>query len=186
MAAMRAVLRLVSFETKGAATRIGALLENGSVVDLTAGNPTLPNCARKFIAGGEELKQAARAVIDSGKNRIDAKDVRLRAPIHNPEKIICIGLNYLDHAKECNLPLPSEPVMFNKFNNTICGPEDNIILPKISQQVDFEAELVAVVGKSGRNIPVERAMEHIFGFTIGHDVSARDWQIGRPGGQWMV
>jgi 2-keto-4-pentenoate hydratase/2-oxohepta-3-ene-1,7-dioic acid hydratase in catechol pathway len=110
----------------------------------------------------------------------------LRPPVPAPQKCLCIGLNYRDHAIETNAPIPTEPVVFNKFPTALIGHGDSICLPKISKQVDFEAELVVVIGKAGRWIPVEQAMEHVFGYTCGHDVSARDWQKGRPGGQWLL
>lgn len=107
-------------------------------------------------------------------------------PVPNPEKVICIGLNYHDHAIETGSEIPSEPVVFNKFVSTIVGHGDTIVLPKVAKQVDYEAELVVVIGKSGKHIAKSAAMDHVFGYTCGHDVSARDWQKGRPGGQWLL
>jgi 2-keto-4-pentenoate hydratase/2-oxohepta-3-ene-1,7-dioic acid hydratase in catechol pathway len=112
--------------------------------------------------------------------------VSLAAPIPDPPKIICIGLNYKDHAAESKAPIPSEPVLFSKFHNAIIGPDQAIRLPKVSQEVDYEAELVVVIGKRGRYIPEDRAREFVAGYTIGHDVSARDWQLRKPGGQWLA
>ncbi len=112
--------------------------------------------------------------------------VRRRAPIPRPGKIICVGLNYRDHAEESGLPVPKEPVLFCKYGNTVIGPEDPIILPPDSEEVDYEAELVFVIGKTAHNVPAEQAMEYVAGYTCGHDVSARDYQIRRGGGQWMV
>ncbi|MDA8745325.1 fumarylacetoacetate hydrolase family protein [Rubripirellula amarantea] len=111
---------------------------------------------------------------------------RLLPPVPNPEKIICIGLNYRDHAIETGSDIPTEPVVFSKFNTALVGHGDAIILPKVANRVDYEAELVVVIGKSGRHVHVNDAMDHVFGFTCGHDVSARDWQKGRPGGQWLL
>jgi 2-keto-4-pentenoate hydratase/2-oxohepta-3-ene-1,7-dioic acid hydratase in catechol pathway len=82
--------------------------------------------------------------------------------------------------------VPELPVVFSKFSTSVIGPEVNIELPGISSQVDYEAELVVVIGKPGRNIPIDQAMQHVLGFTCGNDVSARDWQKGRPGGQWLL
>ncbi|MCL4169017.1 UNVERIFIED_CONTAM: hypothetical protein GTU68_027399 [Idotea baltica] len=107
-------------------------------------------------------------------------------PVPTPEKVICIGLNYRDHAIETGSEIPSEPVVFNKFVSTIIGDQDAIVLPKVSDQVDYEAELVVVIGKGGKHISKASAMDHVFGYTCGHDVSARDWQKGRPGGQWLL
>ena len=108
------------------------------------------------------------------------------APIPRPDKVICIGLNYADHAAETGAAIPTEPVVFNKFPEAIIGPASEIQLPTISQQVDFEAELVVVIGRSVKNISESEANSAVFGYSCGHDVSARDWQKGRPGGQWLL
>ncbi|MEM6471609.1 MAG: fumarylacetoacetate hydrolase family protein [Planctomycetota bacterium] len=111
---------------------------------------------------------------------------RLLPPVPMPEKVFCIGLNYRDHAIETGAEIPTQPVVFSKFNTAIIGHGDAIQLPSISARVDYEAELVVVIGKAGKQIPVSEALDHVFGFTCGHDVSARDWQKGRPGGQWLL
>jgi len=108
------------------------------------------------------------------------------SPVVEPNKILCIGLNYADHAAETGAEQPTLPVVFSKFSTTLTGHQQPIVLPPISEKVDFEAELVVVIGKAGRNIAEQDAMSHVFGYTCGHDVSARDWQKGRPGGQWLV
>lgn len=110
----------------------------------------------------------------------------LLPPVPNPGKILCIGLNYRDHAIETGAEIPSEPVVFSKFNTALIGHGDVIRLPKVAQRVDYEAELVVIIGTEGKHIPAEQAMNHVFGYTCGHDVSARDWQKGRPGGQWLL
>ena len=110
----------------------------------------------------------------------------LLPPVPAPEKIFCIGLNYRDHAIETGSPIPSEPVVFSKFATALVGHGQAIELPRIAHKVDYEAELVVVIGRGGKEIVVEQAMDHVFGYTCGHDVSARDWQKGRPGGQWLL
>jgi 2-keto-4-pentenoate hydratase/2-oxohepta-3-ene-1,7-dioic acid hydratase in catechol pathway len=107
-------------------------------------------------------------------------------PVPAPEKILCIGLNYLDHAIETGAEPPSEPVVFSKFNTALVGDGDAIVLPRLSHAVDYEAELVVVMGSTTRHVSVKDAMKHVLGYTCGHDVSARDWQKGRPGGQWLL
>ena len=111
---------------------------------------------------------------------------KMLSPVHQPEKIICIGLNYLDHAIETGSEPPDEPVVFGKFNNALIGHGDTIELPPNSDQVDYEAELVVVIGKTTRRVSQKEAMNHVFGYTAGHDVSARDWQKGHAGGQWLL
>ena len=110
----------------------------------------------------------------------------LAAPIEDPGKVFCIGRNYADHASEMGSSVDEYPVVFNKFPSVIIGPNDKVKLPSISDQVDYEAELVVVIGKGGANIDRSGAMDHVFGYTCGNDISARDWQKNGPGGQWLL
>lgn len=110
-------------------------------------------------------------------------NVRLLAPLLRPGKIICVGLNYQSHLGEQNKKPPERPIFFLKSDNTICGPGDPIVLPPNSDKVDFEAEFAVVIGKRGKGIPEEKVHEHIAGYTILNDVSARDLQVGD--GQWF-
>jgi len=112
--------------------------------------------------------------------------VQLRPPLTHPQKILCVGRNYREHAGEMGADVPDIPVIFNKLPSSLIGPGDAIQLPRISDQVDYEAELVVVIGKPGRQIAREQAPHHVFGYTCGNDISARDWQKGRPGGQWLL
>ncbi|MEM6688557.1 MAG: fumarylacetoacetate hydrolase family protein [Planctomycetota bacterium] len=112
--------------------------------------------------------------------------LNLLPPVPNPEKVICIGLNYRDHAIETGAEIPSEPVVFSKFNSTLIGHGSKIVLPTIAKQVDYEAELVVIIGKTAKNVSKGNSLDYVFGYTCGHDVSARDWQKGRPGGQWLL
>eukprot|EP01116_Phalansterium_solitarium_P021023 TRINITY_DN6399_c0_g2_i1.p1 TRINITY_DN6399_c0_g2~~TRINITY_DN6399_c0_g2_i1.p1 ORF type:complete len:298 (-),score=121.06 TRINITY_DN6399_c0_g2_i1:180-1073(-) len=179
--AMRAALRLVTFES-GGSRRIGAQVDK-EVVDLAKSVGVTD--MRSFLnLGSAGLKQAQDAV-NSGKNRIALKDVTIKAPIDNPEKVICVGLNYVDHAIESNMAIPTEPVLFNKFASSIVGPNDVIVKPATTESLDFEAELAIVIGKGGRNISEADALQHVAGYTVAHDVSARDWQLKKPGGQWL-
>ena len=108
---------------------------------------------------------------------------RLRAPIARPGKITCVGLNYADHAHEQGIEPPKSPIFFLKSNNTICGPGDPIVLPANSEQPDYEAEFAVVIGKGGKNISEEDAYEHVAGYMILDDVTARDMQHGDK--QWF-
>lgn len=104
-------------------------------------------------------------------------DVRLLSPTPRPSKVICIGLNYRAHAAESKLPVPSSPMIFAKFPSSICGPDDPIRLPPISQQVDWEVELAIVIGKRARHVSEDRSLDHVAGYTVGNDISARDLQV---------
>lgn len=101
------------------------------------------------------------------------------------DKILCIGLNYRRHAMECNLPLPPAPVLFNKFSNALAADGDSIHLDPAYVEYDYEAELVAVIGKPARNVSAEEALEYVFGYTCGNDLSTRDLQFARSG-QWLL
>lgn len=110
---------------------------------------------------------------------------RWGAPIARPGKVVCIGLNYADHAAEAGMPVPSEPVLFFKAPNTVIGPYDDIEIPRGSQKTDWEVELGVVIGKTARYLDVaEDALEYVAGYTISHDVSEREFQLER-GGQWV-
>ncbi len=110
---------------------------------------------------------------------------RLLSPLV-PVNIICIGLNYREHAAESNLAAPEHPVVFMKPTSAVCDPGAPILLPSCrhGDEIDYECELVAVIGRRARNVPVSRALEHVFGYTCGNDVSARRWQRHGGGGQW--
>ena len=95
-------------------------------------------------------------------------------------------MNYRDHCEEQGAPIPTEPVVFNKFPSSIVGPFDPIPYPEVTGELDWEVELAAVVGRRGRDIPESSAMSHVLGFTVAHDVSARDWQLKRNCGQWLL
>ncbi len=107
--------------------------------------------------------------------------VRLAPPVQFPEKIYCAAVNYLAHSKEQNQSPPTEPYFFTKFHNALIGPEDAVLLPKISKKVDWEVELVVVMGKKGKNIRRENAMDYVAGYTISNDVSFRDLQMPDKG-----
>lgn len=114
----------------------------------------------------------------------DLASVSLMAPIPRPPKLICVGLNYRDHAAETKMEIPKVPTIFNKFPNVVIGPGDPIVLPKVSERPDYEAEFAFVIGAGGRHIPASRAMQHVFGYTIVNDVSARDFQMATS--QWLM
>lgn len=114
--------------------------------------------------------------------------IKLLPPLQ-PTNIICIGLNYAKHAAESGMKLPTYPIVFYKNISSLCAHKDTIILPKqvqYSEQVDYEGELVIIIGKSCKNVSKSDALNYVYGYTIAHDVSARDWQLeqGRGGGQW--
>jgi len=162
-----------------------AALRDGRYVDLASTDPTLPWSLKELLAGGEEVMHRAAAAQAIGET-IDPRTVRLLAPIPDPQKVICVGLNYADHARESGVEPPAEPVIFNKFPTAVCAHEDPVVLPRESSEVDYEAELVVVIGRQARHVAVEDAAQFIAGYCVGNDVSARDWQIRKPGKQWLL
>ena len=143
-----------------------------------------------LVAADGSLRDLSQHVLDISPRTLDAKaldelraldpaslprveeGVRIGTPIANVGKLICVGLNYADHAKESNLPVPSEPVLFMKATSAICGPNDQVIIPRGAQKTDWEVELGIVIGKRGRDIPLEEAAHYIFGYTCVNDVTA--------------
>ncbi|MCS7167670.1 MAG: fumarylacetoacetate hydrolase family protein [Gemmatales bacterium] len=178
-------MRLVTLHTDGG-LRAG-IERDGKYIDIAVNLPHLPSSLRELLELGDVALGQLQQLLDRNERPTFVRGpVRLAAPIPDPPKVICIGLNYRDHAAESGAPIPAEPVLFSKFSSAIIGPEEPIRLPKVSKEVDYEAELVIVIGKRGRYIPEQEARQHIVGYTIGHDVSARDWQLRKPGGQWLA
>jgi 2-keto-4-pentenoate hydratase/2-oxohepta-3-ene-1,7-dioic acid hydratase in catechol pathway len=165
-----------SGEAKFALYRPGQICPLDSLVD---GDVT----AEKLFSNGHEL---LASMAPPGESQWQTAQERLLPPVPPPEKIICIGLNYRDHAIETGAEIPTEPVVFSKFNSTLIGHGDSIRLPAVAHEVDYEAELVVIIGRTAKHVSEDRAMDYVFGYTCGHDVSARDWQKGRPGGQWLL
>jgi len=163
-----------------------ALRAGDHYIDLTATDGNLPKTVRELVAGGPDALATARKAATRGDAvRIPVDAAKIHAPIPNPAKIICLGLNYRDHALETGRAIPTEPVLFSKYATALIGHKESIVIPKVSKRVDFEAELVVVVGRRGRHIPIASAMQYVAGYCVGHDVSARDWQFKGEVKQWM-
>lgn len=181
-------MRLVTYEADGV-SRIGVLRTDSSaqleVVDLQGCDPRLPGSVKQLLEQGPSVLHSIEAAIERGP-AISLASAKLLAPVLDPQKIICVGLNYADHAAETGATAGEEPVIFCKFPTALCGPEAPIELPPESNEVDYEAELVVVIGKRARRVTREEAREHVAGYACGHDVSARDWQKHKPGKQWLL
>lgn len=185
-------MRLYSFESVGRAT-FGVEFAEGRLLDLGRAQEQVP-CAgmamhtlEDFIAAGQTALDWARDDI-ARENRgdelpaINLADVKLRPPLSRPPKIICIGQNYMDHCREQGKEPPKSPIIFPKFSNCLVASGEPILLPAISEQVDWEGELAVVIGKRGKRIAEEEALDYVFGYTIMNDISARDLQYSD--GQW--
>jgi 2-keto-4-pentenoate hydratase/2-oxohepta-3-ene-1,7-dioic acid hydratase in catechol pathway len=178
-------MRLATIET-WAGPR-AALQVGDSFLDIHATDANLPGNVRQLLeAGPDVLKKVAELANLPKAVKVPVSQVKFHAPVVDPHKIVCIGLNYKDHAAESGAPIPKDPVLFSKYATALIGHGEAIVLPKVSQEVDYEAEFVIVVGKKGRYLTLANAMEYVAGYTVGHDVSARDWQLRKDGKQWMV
>lgn len=164
-----------------------AALVGDEIIDLAAaGLPAGPQGdLLAIVAGGDGMLDKVRGAMRSTTaTRYALADCEIVAPILAPSKIVAVGLNYIDHCKEANLPVPSEPVLFGKFPSSICGPFDDLSWPeKVSKEVDYEVELGVVIGKRGRDIPEAQALDYVCGYTVVNDVSARDQQFANAK-QW--
>lgn len=172
---------LVFFSHAGRA-RLGKLFGD-HLVDLTAAAPPLPTTVAAFLAAGETALDAFHAVDDRPDARLALADVRLLAPVPQPEKYLAIGLNYRDHAAEAaqaGMETPPYQLWFNKQVSCITGPFDDVVMPKVSDKLDYEAELAIVIGRRCRHVPVENARSVIGGYMVANDVSVRDWQRRTP------
>ena len=157
-------------------------------VDQHATDPGLPDCMKKLLAASKTVKQAAKEASECSKAvKYAMNSVKLLPPVVNPSKILCVGLNYRDHAIEGGKAIPTEPVIFGKYPNALIAHGDAIVLPKVAHKVDYEAELVIVIGKRAKHVPDDKsAFDYVGGYTVGHDVSARDWQFRGEEKQWML
>lgn len=150
-----------------------AIIPAGSVEFLAGGDRSMQKAAEVLTYVKENCSQ--ECVSPTGKRFVFARDeVKLGAPVQNPLRIICLSHNYYDFCRETGLPVPPEPRIFSKYNNSLCGPEDPIIYPKMTKCLGYEVELAFVIGKRGRHVPKEKAMDYIAGYTILNDVSASD------------
>jgi 2-keto-4-pentenoate hydratase/2-oxohepta-3-ene-1,7-dioic acid hydratase in catechol pathway len=159
---------------------------NGQYIDVNAADPEMPTTVRELLELGPDWQRRAWTALPTGVVRHEPAGATLLAPVPDARKIVCIGLNYRDHAAESGVPVPTEPVLFSKYPTALIGHGAPIVLPRVSHEVDYEAELVVVIGRKGRHIPRQRALEYVGGYAVGHDVSARDWQLNKPGKQWMA
>lgn len=169
----------------------GVATGDDTVVDLSAAGKAagidIPRDTTALIAHWQWQRKAELALEyarETGAGVHDADAVDRHAPIAAPEKVVCVGLNYRDHAEEGDYPIPDEPVLFSKFPTAVTGPGSQISWdPEYTTKVDYEAELVVVIGREARRVDEADALDHVAGYLVGNDVSARDLQHGD--GQWV-
>jgi 2-keto-4-pentenoate hydratase/2-oxohepta-3-ene-1,7-dioic acid hydratase in catechol pathway len=175
-------MKLVTFEAGGPA-QLGAVVGD-RVVPLNQASPGLPHEMIGLIAAWPKAEAQVREIAAAGAGALPLEQVHLLAPIRRPGKIMAIGLNYADHIAESGLGTPEHQVWFSKAPTSANGPYDPIQVPKVSQALDYEAELVAVIGKGGRHISREAARRAVFGYCCGNDATERAWQHQTP--QWVL
>ena len=187
-------MKIVAFATPAAPVRLGVLLDTDTILDLTHPACALPpaNGNDAYDLDGAFLPAAQRLVtsLTDGNVRsrlapalLPRRSVTLHAPVPRPGKILCIGLNYRDHAEEQGAKLPSRPLLFSKFGTCVLAPGGTIRIPKQSLETDYEAELGVVIGRRASGVTRSAAMAHVLGYCNFHDVSARDYQFAD--GQWV-
>ncbi|HYP05198.1 MAG TPA: fumarylacetoacetate hydrolase family protein [Bryobacteraceae bacterium] len=175
-------MKIVTFRRNAETAPEVGILREDTVVSLGANCPTPTALIENWdMARGPITDYLGKAPAEA---ILPLSKVTIGAPVPKPAKLLCIGLNYRDHAIESKMEIPTIPVVFNKFANAIIGPNDPIVLPKASEKPDYEAELAFVIGEGGRYIKAKDWKKHVFGYTIINDVSARDFQLRTS--QWMI
>ncbi len=176
-------MHFVAFEKSGASAL--GVRRGDDIIDLSIAGPGLPHDLSALLAGGEAaLGEAHKAAESAGADAIVTGEISYLPPIVNPSKILCIGLNYRDHIEENRMTPPERPVVFSRFTNSIVGHNKPLLRPRVSEQLDFEAELVAVIGKPAKHVTVATALDYVAGYTIMNEGSVRDYQTRGP--QWLM
>ncbi|OAS89364.1 MULTISPECIES: fumarylacetoacetate hydrolase family protein [Metabacillus] len=186
-------MKLLTFIKEGKQA-LGVKIDNG-IIDLEAALNEKPNAQiqtniMEIIAGGKETISVLEDYLSTLPTSNEAsylkteEEVQWGPCVTQPNKIICVGLNYRKHADETNAPYPEVPILFNKFNNTLTGHKSEIAVPKVTKQLDYEVELGVVIGKKAKYVSKEEALEHVFGYCTVNDLSARDLQLKTP--QWLL
>jgi 2-keto-4-pentenoate hydratase/2-oxohepta-3-ene-1,7-dioic acid hydratase in catechol pathway len=176
-------MRFASFRRNGQTGLAAAIDRHAEFRGIFAGDPGYPGDLASLIAVGGDKLQAAGRDLQAGAV-ISFSDVELLPPLPAPGKIICIGLNYADHSAESGFQQPAYPTVFGRFSSSLIGHGAPIIRPRVSEQLDYEGEFVAVIGTGGRDIPKATALAHIAGYSLFNDASIRDFQFKAP--QWTV
>ncbi len=175
-------MKLVRFGEKGK-ERPGVWMDDGRILDVRAAAFHIEDYNEHFFAN-HGLEQLRLLLEVPGAKFVDAEGVRLGAPVARPSKMVCVGANYADHAREFGREIPTEPILFSKATTAIGGPNDPIIFPSGAQVVDSEAELAVVIGKRASKVRKEEALDYVAGYTVVNDVTERVVQKGN--GQWFL
>ncbi len=175
-------MQFTSFTYQGKAG-IG-VTEGGTLRGMLQGESDVPVTLDQLIAGGLPALRDVAAKLKSGGRDFDPSEIEYLAPFANPGKVVCLGLNYKDHSAESGFQQPTYPALFNRFASSLVAHKAPLVLPRVSSSFDYEGELVAVVGKPGRHISKDNALDHIVGYSIFNDASVRDYQFKTA--QWSI
>jgi 2-keto-4-pentenoate hydratase/2-oxohepta-3-ene-1,7-dioic acid hydratase in catechol pathway len=179
-------VKLLSFHADDG-VRLGALTDDGVIDVRRAADDagiSAPSSMREAIAGGPETADQVERLVAEGRGEpIEEAGLRFAPAVPDPDKIICVGANYRKHADEAGIAIPEFPIYFPKYRNSLSAHRDDVALPNITQRGDYEVELVAIVGRETRNVDASAALDHIFGYATGNDLSARELQ--KRSSQWM-
>ncbi|MBM7609297.1 2-keto-4-pentenoate hydratase/2-oxohepta-3-ene-1,7-dioic acid hydratase in catechol pathway [Lysinibacillus composti] len=178
-------MKFVSFQSADG-VKLGVVTDKG-IVDVRAIAEKVglnaPSTIEEVIATGETAINQIQQVLSQSKEFIDEAEITYAPAIQKPGKIICAGANYLAHVAESNINVPEFPIYFPKYQSSLAAHNEAIVPPSISKQIDYEVELVAVIGKQAKNVSEEDALDYVFGYSVGNDLSARELQF--RGLQWM-
>lgn len=179
------VLKILSYY-ENQRVKLGIQTEDGIIDVQSVSEKTgiaAPSTILGVIKGGDEALQALTQIIANSNEKLNEKNIQYAPVIPNAGKVICVGANYRKHAIESGLAIPEEPIYFAKYANSLSGHREEISVPKMAEQVDYEVELVVVIGKPAKNVPVESALEYVFGYAVGNDLSVRELQF--RSNQWL-
>jgi 2-keto-4-pentenoate hydratase/2-oxohepta-3-ene-1,7-dioic acid hydratase in catechol pathway len=179
-------VKLLSFHTDDG-VRLGVRTDDG-VIDVRRAaedaGTSAPSSMREAIAGGPAAAEQLERLLTEGRAApIAEADLRFAPAVPDPDKIICVGANYRKHAEEAGIAIPESPIYFPKYKNSLSAHRDDVALPDVTQRGDYEVELVAIIGRDTRNVDASTALDHIFGYATGNDLSARELQ--KRSSQWM-
>lgn len=171
-------MKLATYYRDGLPSRVGVVINDG-IVDIEACGDAFPRQMIDIIKSGTASLREIEAAA-AGRDSIPLSSVKLLAPIPHPPEFIIIGGNYREHLAEADMSDMKEPIFTNKQTSCIAGPYDEVVLPRVSEQLDYEGELGIVIGQAGRNLSQEEAAAAIFGYVVVNDLSVRDWQFKSP------
>jgi acylpyruvate hydrolase len=175
-------MKIIAFINAKGQPSLGSKVDADNLVDLTAAGA--PATLDEVLKQGEQGLASLRDIAKRATERVSLKGLKLLPPVQAPAKAFAIGLNYIDHASESKMAVPKYPVVFQRYPSSWVASGESIVRPHVSTQFDYEAELVAVIGKAGRYISKEKALEHVAGYSIFNDGSIRDYQLRTT--QWLV